>query len=311
VPAPSRKTTPIRPIGAHAPVAGGLGTASLRYAAAVRAEAIQIFVTNPRAWAASAGNREQTRTLRDHVSATGLPVFIHAPYLINVGSPDPVVREKSRALLHHCLTRGVEISARGVVVHAGSALTADREAGLRRVRESLLPLLHADGDGPDLLIEPMAGQGATLCAAISDIEPYLAALDLHPRAKVCIDTCHLFAAGYDLTAPEGVTAALAELAAVAPDRLRLIHANDSGDSCGSKKDRHRNIGQGMLKSRPFWELLHHPATAGVPFVVETPGGRIGQARDVARLKRLRGSTQAAAGARRALAGSVPGARPAC
>jgi deoxyribonuclease-4 len=310
VPAPSRKT-PIRPIGAHAPVAGGLGTASLKYAAAVRAEAIQIFVTNPRAWAASAGDREQARMLRHRVAATGLPVFIHAPYLINVGSPDPVVLDKSRALLMHCLKRGADLSARGVVVHAGSAITTDREAGLRRVRETLLPLLQAlpgiEDEGPDLLIEPMAGQGATLCAAISEIEPYLAALDLHPRAKICIDTCHLFAAGHDLTAPDGVTAALTELAAVAPGRLQLIHANDSGDNCGSKKDRHRNIGQGMLKTGPFWQLLHHPATVGVPFVVETPGGQTGQARDVARLKLLRESTQAAGGAQRALAGSRPGA----
>jgi deoxyribonuclease IV len=299
---PSR-ATPIRPIGAHTPVSGGLATASLRYAAAVRAEAIQLFVTNPRAWAAAAAHDDQTAALRDHVAATAFPVFVHAPYLINVGSPDQVLRDRSAALLSHCLRRAAEIGARGVVVHAGSAITADREAGLRRARETLLPLLDAlpgePGAGPDLLIEPMAGQGATLCAAIADIGPYLAALDWHPRAQLCLDTCHLFAAGHDLAAPAGVPAALAELAAVAPGRLRLLHANDAADACGSKKDRHRNIGHGLLRARPFWELLHHPATAGVPFVVETPGGEQGQARDVARLKRLRGSTRAPGGPERA------------
>lgn len=308
VPSPSR-TIPIRPIGAHTPVSGGLATASLRYAAAVRAEAIQIFVTNPRAWAAAPADDARTAALRDHIAATALPVFVHAPYLINVGSPDASLRDRSAALLLSSLRRSAELGARGVVVHAGSAITADREAGLRRVRETLLPLLDAlPGEpdaGPDLLIEPMAGQGATLCSAIADIGPYLAALDWHPRARLCLDTCHLFAAGHDLTAPDGVPAALAELAAVAPGRLRLLHANDSGDGCGSRKDRHRNIGEGMLKARPFWELLHHPATASVPFVVETPGGEKGHARDVARLKRLRGSGRAPGGTERALAGVRP------
>lgn len=283
----------IRPVGAHTPVAGGLATASLKYAAAVRAEAIQVFVTNPRAWRASPGTQEQTRALREHVAATGFPVFVHAPYLINVGSPDAILRDRSQTLLDHSLRRGADIAARGVVVHAGSAITTDRLAGLVRMRETLLPVLdRLPEGGPDLLIEPMAGQGSMLCATIADIEPYLAALDWHPRALLCLDTCHLFAAGHDLTADGGVAATLAELAQVAPGRLRLIHANDAKDRCGSKKDRHENVGKGTLGTRPFWELLHHPATAGVAFVVETPGAEKGQAQDVATLKRLRRSGRA-------------------
>jgi deoxyribonuclease-4 len=292
VPAPSRKP-PSRPIGAHAPVAGGLATASLRYAAAVRAEAIQIFVNNPRAWAASPVDDDQARALRQHVARTGFPVYVHAPYLINLGSPDRLVQERSAELLAHCLRRAVDIGARGVVVHAGSAITAGRAAGLRRAKEALLPMLDAlPGDGTDVLIEPMAGQGTTLCAAVAEIGPYLDALDWHPRARLCLDTCHLFASGHDLTAPGGVRAMLASLADVAPGRLSLIHANDAGQGCGSRMDRHCNIGEGMLKTAPFWELLHHPDTAGIPFVVETPGGEPGQAKDVTRLKRLRGSRRA-------------------
>jgi deoxyribonuclease-4 len=279
-----------RPIGAHAPVAGGLAAGSLRYAAAVRAEAIQVFVTNPRAWAMVPGDDGQIRELHEHVTRTGLPVFVHAPYLINLGSPDPAVRERSARMLEFCLRRGAAIAARGVVVHAGSAIDTDREAGLRRMRETLLPLLdNLSTADPDLLIEPMAGQGQMLCAAIGDIRPYLDALDGHPRALLCLDTCHLFAAGHDLTAPGGVAATLAELDLVAPGRLRLIHANDAKDPCGSNRDRHETIGAGTLRRKPFWDLLHHPATTGVAFVVETPGGEAGQARDVARLKRLRSS----------------------
>ena len=288
----------IRPVGAHSPAAGGLATASLKYAGTVRAEAIQIFVTNPRAWTASPVSREESGALRDHVAATGLPLFVHAPYLINVASPDPVVRERSATLLGHCLRRAADVGARGVVVHAGSAVDGGRDEGLARARETLLPLLDAlpadPGEPPSLLIEPMAGQGSMLCAEIGDLGPYLAALGWHPKARVCLDTCHLFGAGHDLVAPGGVAAALGELAEVAPGRLGLIHANDARDGCGSKRDRHENIGKGALGLGPFWDLLHHPATAGVPFIVETPGGEHGQSRDIATLKRLRASERAPA-----------------
>lgn len=277
-----------RPIGAHAPAAAGLATATLKYAAAVRAEAIQVFVTNPRGWAASPGIPEQTAALRAHVESTGLPVFVHAPYLINLGSPDDVVRDRSVTLLVHCLRRGAEIGARGVVVHAGSAVTGDRAAGLGRMREALLPVLDTlPADGPDLLIEPMAGQGNMMCAQIGEIGPYLDALGWHPKAMLCLDTCHLFGAGHDLAAAGGVAATLAELDQVAPGRLRLVHANDAQDACGSARDRHRNIGAGTIGLTAFGELLDHPVTAGVPFVVETPGAEKGQRKDVASLKKLR------------------------
>ncbi len=293
-------TTSTRAIGAHAPAGGGLAKASLRYAAAVRAEAIQVFAANPRAWAPPAGGDEQRAELRARVDATGLPVFVHAPYLINLGSPDEAVRIRSASLLEFCLRRGASISARGVVVHAGSSITPDREAGLRRMRESMLPLLDDLGAaGPDVLIEPMAGQGQTLCSAVGEIGPYLAALDWHPRAMLCLDTCHLLGAGHDLTADGGMAGLLAELERVAAGRLRLVHANDAKDPCGSKRDRHENIGGGMIGARPFWELLHDPRTSGVAFIVETPGGEAGQAKDIARLKRLRTAARApgTAGAR--------------
>lgn len=285
---PKQPAAQRRPIGAHAPVSGGLATGSLRYAAAVGAEAIQIFVTNPRAWIRRPIDGEQAAALRQHVNATGLPVFVHAPYLINVGSPDAVVRERSAASLWDCLERGQLLAARGVIVHVGSAITADRAAAIGRMKDTLAPLLDKlPDDGPDLLLEPMAGQGQMLCAVISDLGPYLAALDWHPRANLCLDTCHLFAAGHDLTADGGVASLLAELSSVAAGRLRLVHANDSKDPCGSNKDRHENIGRGSIGNAAFRALLQHPATDGVTFVVETPGGEPGQRKDIATLKTLR------------------------
>ncbi len=275
-------------MGAHAPVAGGLADGALAYAAAVGAEAIQVFVSNPRGWAPGPGDPAQESALAGHVARTGLPVFVHAPYLVNVGSPDPALRERSAAALRLALRRGAAIGARGVVVHAGSATDGNRAAGLARAADLLLPLLdELDDGGPDLLIEPMAGQGQMLCSVVGDLGPYLEALRWHPRARLCLDVCHVFAAGHDLAADGGPAAMLAELTATAPGRLALVHANDSRDGCGSRHDRHESIGKGQAGLTAFAGLLRHPATAGVPFVVETPGGKQGHAADVAALRELR------------------------
>ncbi|MEP7024747.1 MAG: deoxyribonuclease IV [Actinomycetota bacterium] len=271
------------------PAAGGLAAGGLRYAAAIGAEAIQVFAANPRGWAVPPADPAQDAALRTAASDGQLPVFVHAPYLINLGSPDPRVRDLSVAALQHALARGGQLGARGVVVHTGSAVGGDPAAALRQVREVLLPLLEAlASDGPGLLLEPMAGQGTMLCSGVAELRAYLAMLDWHPRAGLCLDTCHAFAAGHDLAAPGGAARLLADLeSAGCADRLRLVHANDAKDPCGSGRDRHENIGSGHLGTGPFGELLGHPATAGVPFIVETPGGEQAHAADVAVLQGLR------------------------
>ena len=274
-------------IGSHATVTGGLATGGLSYAAAVGAEVIQVFVSNPRGWAAGPGSAEQDARLRE----AGIPVFIHATYLVNLGSGNPEVAGKSADAVAHALRRGGETGARGVVVHAGSAAGWDRDRALRQLREITLPMLDKLGDDdPDLLFEPMAGQGQMLCARGGDLGEYLAAVEFHPKAGVCLDTCHLFAAGHDLTADGGVAAMLAELAAAgAGGRVKLVHANDSLLGCGSKRDRHETIGAGKIGAAPFGALL--AALPGVPFVAETPGGKAGHARDIATLKELRAAAR--------------------
>ncbi len=279
-------------------MAGGLVTEGLRYAAAIGAEAIQVFVSNPRAWAQSAGDAGQDEALREYIAANGFPVYVHSPYLINMGSPDPGVWARSAASLAHSLRRGTQIRARGVVVHTGSAAAGDRDAAMHRVREGLLPLLETIADdGPDLLLEPTAGLGGMLCAAAGDLAPYLDNLDWHPRARVCLDTCHAFAAGYDLAAPGGPATLLADLE-TGGGRLALIHANDSKDGRGSRRDRHENIGAGQIGTAAFGALLRHPGTQGVPFILETPGPMAAHAADVATLARLRGRPHGAAAAAR-------------
>ncbi|MFC0039301.1 deoxyribonuclease IV [Actinomadura rayongensis] len=279
-------TSPFSPIGGHVPVAGGLASGGLKYAAEIGAEAVQVFVANPRGWALPAGKPAEDARLREE----GLPVFVHAPYLVNFGSPSAETLAKSIATVRHSLERGRAIGARGVVVHTGSAVSQSYEAAMDQVRAHVLPLLdEIPDDGPDLLLEPMAGQGAMLCARVEDLGPFFERLDRHPKLGVCLDTCHAFAAGHDLAAPGGVAATVdALVATVGPGRLKLVHANDSKDACGSAKDRHENIGAGQIGAEPFGALLRHPEVAGVPFVIETPGrGAEPHRADIDVLKRLR------------------------
>ncbi|USA05359.1 deoxyribonuclease IV [Streptomyces lydicamycinicus] len=279
------------PVGGHVPVAGGLAKTGIPYAQEMGDEVVQVFVANPRGWATVPGNPDQDEAFRAACAQQGIPAYVHAPYLINFGSHTEATVEKSVASLRHSLRRGREIGALGVVVHTGSATGGRaRAVAMAQVREQMRPLLDelTHPDDPWLLLEPTAGQGASLCARAEDLGPYFDALDRHPKLGVCLDTCHAFAAGHDMAAPGGMKALLDELVEVTGEgRLKLIHANDSKDVAGAHKDRHENIGAGHIGAEPFGELFVHPATAGVPLVVETPGGKEGHAADVARLKELR------------------------
>jgi deoxyribonuclease IV len=312
-PAPARN-----PVGAHVPVAArGLVGTGLARAEQIGAETVQVFVANPRGWATPPGDPARDEAFRDACRERAIPAYVHAPYLINFGSDNPATRERSADSLRHSLLRARAIGAAGVVVHTGSAVGTEPDGGSRHaaamalVRAGMRPLLDEldalggglDGaDAPWLLLEPTAGQGRSLCSRMEDLAEYADALDRHPRVGVCLDTCHAFAAGHDLAAPGGVGAALdALLAAVGPGRLKLIHANDSADAVGSHRDRHASIGAGRIGAEAFADLFAHPATAGVPLVVETPDRDApvgaGHAADLRLLKRLRARTAAAAARR--------------
>ena len=264
------------PVGTHVQVGKGLVTGALAQADALGCETIQVFAGNPRGWAASAGDPTVDAAFRDATAERGMRVFVHAPYLVNLGSPTAATYEKSVATVAHNLKRAAEIGAEGVVVHTGSCVDAGTlEVAMHQVREGLLPILEDLGeDAPWLLLEPTAGQGQSLCAGVDDLEAYLAALDDHPRAGICLDTCHVFAAGAPLDEPGGTTATVDRLVEIGgPGRLRLVHANDSKDVRGAFKDRHEKIGEGHIGLGAFEELFAHPATEGVPFILETPGTR--------------------------------------
>ena len=276
-------------VGSHVPVGKGL-VKGLAYAQEIGAGAVQVFVSNPRGWAPSPGNPAQDEAFREQCERAAIPVFVHAPYLVNFGSPTEATLNRSVEAVRHALGRAAAVGARGVVVHAGSAVAgAHREDALAQLRSHLMPLLdELPADGPRLLVEPTAGGGQALAATVQDLGPWFAQLDAHPMLGVCLDTCHAFAAGHDLAAPGGTKKVLDALVrTVGRGRLALVHANDSKDPLGSGRDRHEQIGAGHIGKDPFAELFRHPATRGVPVVVETPGDAAAHRQDIELLCALR------------------------
>jgi len=287
-------------IGAHVSVAGGLERA-VGNARAVACESLQVFVSNARGWAQPPVDPAADERFRAGLAGAGLgPLFVHAPYLVNFASASPVTRERSREVVAATLAKAAAIGAAGVVVHAGAALASGRSAGLASTREALLPLadaITAPGTsgagrgvavaGPDLVLELTAGTRGSLASRFDEMAELLAACDHHPRLKVCIDTCHAQAAGYDLGDPAGATKALDELFATLGDRVVLVHANDSRDPVGAGRDRHCPIGTGTIGDQGFAAILAHPGLAALPVITETTGDPDQMATDLSRLKRLR------------------------
>lgn len=272
-------------IGAHVSVAGGLERA-VGNARAVGCESLQVFVSNARGWAPPPVDPAADERFRADLQAAGLgPLFVHAPYLVNFASASPLTRERSREVVAATLAKAAAIGATGVVVHAGAALASGRTAGLATTREALLPL--ADAAGPDLVLELTAGTRGALAARFEEMAELLAACEHHPRLKVCMDTCHAQAAGYDLGDPAGATKALDELFTTLGDRVVLVHANDSRDPVGAGRDRHCPIGTGTIGDQGFAAILAHPGLAALPVITETTGDPDQMAADLTRLKRLR------------------------
>jgi len=263
-------------VGGHALAAGGLGKGALRYIERTAASAVQVYVSNPRGWALAAGDPKQDDTFLKGCAEHGVTAYVHAALLVNLGSPTEATVERSVATLEHGLRRAHALGARGVVFHAGSSVNAEHaDKAFATVRRVLLPLLdRAEREGwPPLLVEPSAGGGRSLASRVEHLAEYLAVVEHHPQLGVCFDTCHAWAAGHDLATPGGMTATMdALVAAAGPGRLKLIHANDSKDACGSLRDRHESLGKGLIGSAAFAELLAHPAARGVPLIVETPSG---------------------------------------
>ncbi len=278
-------------IGAHVPTSGGLVKRALGYAQTIEAETIQIFASNPRGWAMPEPNATADKEFRNQAEAMDITTYVHAPFLINLGSPTEATYENSLASTEYALKRSRELGALGAVIHTGSAVKEEFvDQAWKQIHDGVLPILERlKADDPFLLLEPTAGQGQSLVRRLEELVKYFDALEHHPKVGICIDTCHVFAAGHDITTKNGVDEMLGALTAVIPsDRIKLVHANDSMDICGALKDRHQSIGAGHIGEKPFQALMKHPSMNGVPFVLETPGEEPEHGREVKILKKLRG-----------------------
>jgi deoxyribonuclease IV len=277
-------------IGAHVPTSGGMAKRSIEYAVTTKAEAIQVFASNPRGWAMPDSNPEADEKFRARASELDIETYVHAPFLINLGSPTTSTYENSLASTAYSLRRGREIGALGVVIHTGSAVDEDHLPNAwKQISKGMMPILEKLKDkDPWLLLEPTAGQGQSLVRKIEDLTMYFEALKWHPKVGVCLDTCHVFAAGHDIKSKGGMKKTLDLLVEVAgKDRIQLIHANDSMDVLGSLKDRHENLGEGEIGIKPFEELIAHPAVKNAPLILETPGEEPEHGKEIGTLKKIR------------------------
>ena len=278
-------------IGAHTPTSGGMAKRSLGYAETIKAEVIQVFASNPRGWAMPEPNPAADEDFKTKAAAMDITTYVHAPFLINLGSPTEGTYKNSLASTAYSLKRGKEIGALGVVIHTGSAVDEGHVANAwKQIHEGMMPILNSlPDDGPSLLLEPTAGQGQSLVKKLDDLENYLKALEYHPKVGICLDTCHVFAAGHDIAKKGGMTETLDLLVQIAgAERFQLVHANDSMDVCGALKDRHQNLGEGYIGLDSFKEMFQHPAIANAPLILETPGEEPEHGKEVALLKKLRG-----------------------
>lgn len=274
-------------LGAHVRTRGGL-VAGIDYAVAAGCQAIQLFVSNPRAWAPPAVSSQTAREFVERRVMAGLgPVFAHTSYMVNIASPNPEFLKRSVDLARRELEATAAIGADGLVIHAGAGGPGERVAAVERAAGSILAIV-GDGDvQPDVVVELTAGGAGSVASSLPAAAELLDAVGHHPRVKLCLDTCHLFAAGYPLDTPEGVARSLSELRAYRlTRRLRVVHANDAKDPRGSHRDRHQHVGEGFIGDDGFRAILADPAVRRATVLIETPGKIDEDRRNLARLRRL-------------------------
>jgi deoxyribonuclease IV len=258
-------------IGAHVSPAGGLPRAIER-GVERDCRAIQIFNQSPRAWRPSVFHAEDVEAFREAMAASQIDaVLIHAVYLLNCASDDAEIREKSLVSLTHSLRVGHDIGACGVVLHPGSAKTGDPAEAVRRAGETISEAL-AESEGCPLHLENTAGAGGTLGRSIDELAALLDAAGGGERLGLCLDSCHLFASGYDIRSHAGMDQLMREISEkIGVERVGSLHLNDSQAPLGSNRDRHANVGEGELGESGCAAFLSTPALQDLPCVLETPG----------------------------------------
>ena len=258
-------------IGAHVSSSGGIHNAVDR-AVAIGADSMQVFTQSPRMWRPTNHDPATFERFRERRAETGMGgVLCHALYLCNFAAPDDEVYAKSVAALRNTMEVASAIGADGVVVHVGSHLGSGFEVGLERVVPAMKQVLELSSDETWLLMENSAGAGGTIGRSIEELARLYERLDRHPRLGLCLDSCHLYVSGIDVTDPAALDACLDEVdSTIGLDRLRALHVNDSAAALGSNRDRHANIGEGVLGEQ-LGVFLGNARLQGLPAVLETAG----------------------------------------
>jgi deoxyribonuclease-4 len=272
--------------GAHVSSSGGISNAIDR-AEELGCDAVQVFTQSPRMWRPTAHTQEQVdrfRARRDEARIGA--VVCHALYLVNLASPDREIHQKSVAAMRSSLEAAEAIGAEGVIFHVGSHLGAGFATGRKKAVPALRSLLELTSDRLWLLMENSAGAGGTIGRSTDELAELFDALDRHPRLGVCLDSCHWWVSGVDVTSADALDEALAHVDdRFGLDRLRCLHVNDAAAGLGTNRDRHASIGEGELGDG-LGAFLAHPAFQALPAILETPGPE-GHGPDRAELDRLR------------------------
>jgi len=271
-------------LGAHC--SGGVKKA-LDRAAELEIDAVQLFVQSPRTWRFPEHDPADLAAFRERRVELGIGgVLVHALYLVNLASPKGDFYEKSVTTLCSTVEAACAIEAEAVVFHVGSHQGAGFEAGLERVAPALAQALERCNETTWLCMENTAGAGGTIGRSLDELAALYDALDAHPRLGICLDSCHLYASGYDVTDRGELDRLLEELDdRLGLDRLRCLHVNDSKTPLGSNRDRHDNIGDGLMGEK-LGVFVGHPRLQGLPAVTEVPG-REGKGPDAEQVRKLR------------------------
>lgn len=269
-------------LGAHMTTAKGFDKAG-EDARRIGADAMQVFTRNPRGGRARALKDKELERLRA-LCDDGLKVIAHAPYTVNLASAKEDVRDFAVRTIGEDLQRIVLIGANGLVVHSGAHTGAGKEKGLQRLIESLEVLLPQVPTGHRILLETMSGQGTELGTSFDELAQVLSYFDFDPALGICLDSCHLFAAGYDVRDWQGVKAQFT--AKIPWQVIGCIHLNDSKTECASHKDRHEKLGDGCIGWEGLSNIVLAEKNNTFPIIMETPNELFGWADEIARLKEV-------------------------
>ncbi|MCF8025328.1 MAG: deoxyribonuclease IV [Desulfobacteraceae bacterium] len=276
-------------LGAHLSISGGLYKA-LEEAESLGCKALQIFTKNASTWREKTLSREEIGIFEEARKKTGIrSIAAHSAYLINLAAKDPDIRKKSRAALKQELVRCGQLGLPWLVLHAGFHMGEGEKTGIKRIVGTINHVFKQLPENPTrLLLETTAGQGTSLGSSFKQLAEMMHGISNKNRVGICMDTCHIFAAGYDISSRQSYMETMKEFDMILGiNNLYVIHVNDALKQCGSRVDRHAHIGEGMIGSRGFSSLVNDPRLSKIPKILETPKKKDGKNMDPENIARLR------------------------